>query len=261
MKLPVFVALLLACTASAPAQLKTPNANGVAMGAVHLTVRDVDANVSFFKLLGGTPVKNGSIQLMEFPGMYVELEKGEPSGPSIGSVVNHFGFYVKSMNDWLPKWQAAGIKIEPITRPTQLYMASPDDARIEILEEPTLATPIAGHHIHFASPDIPGMQAWYIKTFGAVAGTRGNFQTALLPGIELTLSGSRDPVAPTKGRAFAAIDFEVKNLKPFLTTLQAQGISVVEPYHQVPHTSVSEASIVDPWGTTIELSEGLGSTK
>jgi catechol 2,3-dioxygenase-like lactoylglutathione lyase family enzyme len=217
--------------------------------------------VNFFTMLGGKPVKNGSVQLIEFPGMYVELEKGEPSGGSIGSIVNHFGFYVKSMKDWLPKWQAAGLKMEPMTRPTQVYLLSPDEARVEILEQPALATPIAAHHIHFATPDIPATQAWYAKTFGAVAGTRGNFQTANLPGIELTLSGTTTPVAPTKGRAFTAIDFEIKNLKAFLATLQSQGIKVEEPYHHVPQSSIAEASIVDPWGTTIELSEGLASAK
>ena len=97
MKFPLFLSLALACTVCAPAQLKTANANGVAMGAVQLTVRDIDANVNFFKLLGGTPVKNGSVQLMEFPGMYVELEKGGPSAGSVGSIVDHFGLQVKSM--------------------------------------------------------------------------------------------------------------------------------------------------------------------
>lgn len=227
------------------------------MGAVHLTVRDLDANVKFFELLGGKPVKNGSVQLMEFPGMYVELDKGELSGGSEGTIVNHFGFQVKSMKDWLPKWEAAGVKIESMARPTQAYLLSPDEARIEILEDPTLATPIAGHHVHFFTPDVPGMQAWYVKTFGAVAGTRAQFQAADLPGINLTFSPTPTPVVPTKGRAVSAIDFEVKDLKAFVAKLQAAGIRVDESDKKVPHSSIREATIVDPWGTTIELSEGL----
>jgi catechol 2,3-dioxygenase-like lactoylglutathione lyase family enzyme len=260
-KLPIFLALALACAVSAPAQLKPPNAIGVSMGAVHLTVRDVDANIAFFKLLGGTPVKNGPLQLMEFPGMYVGLEKGEPTGGSIGSIVNHFGFQVRSMKDWLPKWQAAGIKIEPQTRPTQAYLLTPDDVRIEILEEPTLPTPIAGHHIHFFTQDVPGMQAWYVKTFGAIPGTRAQFQTADLPGINLTFTAAPPPSDPTSGRALSSIVFEVKDLKAFLATLKSAGIKIDEPYKKIPHSSIAKATITDPWGTTIELTEGLASTK
>lgn len=260
-KLPIFLALAIACAISAPAQLKAPNATGISMGAVHLTVRDIDANVAFFKLLGGKPVKNGPLQLIEFPGMYVGLEKGEPTGGTVGSIVNHIGFQVQHMQDWLPKWQAAGLTIEPMTRPTQAYLHSPDDVRIEILEEPSLPTPIAGHHIHFFTQDVPGMQAWYVKTFGAIAGTRAQFQTADLPGINLTFTAAPPPSAPSWGRAVSALVFEVKDLKAFLVILQSAGIKIDEPYKKIPHSSIAQASITDPWGTTIELTEGLALAK
>lgn len=256
-KLPVLLALALTCSLAAPAQLLPPNANGVSMGALHLIVRDIDANVTFFKLLGGVPVKNGSVQLIEFPKMFILLEKGSPSAGSVGTIINHIGFQVRHMQDWLPKWQAAGLTIEPITRPTQTYLHSPDDLRIEILEEPTLATPIAGHHIHFFTQDVPAMQAWYVKTFGAVAGMRGTFQAADLPGINLTFTAAPPPSVPTQGRALSAIGFEVKNLKTFLATLQAAGIKIDQPYAKIPHSSIFSATITDPWGTTIELTEGL----
>ena len=253
--------LALACLVSAPAQILAPNAAGVSMGSIDLTVRDIDANVSFFKLLGGTPVANGSVSLVEFPGMFVRLQKGDPSAGSIGSIVNHFGFQVRNMKDWLPKWQAAGLKIEPITRPTQAYLRTPDDARVEILEEPSLATPVAGHHIHFFTQDIPGMEAWYVKTFGAIPGMRGQFQAADLPGVNLTFSASPTSTVPTKGRALDSICFEVKGLRAFLAKLQAAGIVIDEPYTKVPDSSIAKASITDPWGTTIELTEGLSPTR
>ena len=260
MKLPLLIGLSLACAISAPAQLLAPNATGISMGAVELTVRDIDANVSFFKALGGTPVSNGSVNLIEFPGMFVKLQKGDPSAGSIGSIVNHFGFQVRSMNDWLPKWQAAGLKIEPVTRPTQAYLRTPDDVRVEILEEPSLTTPIAGHHIHFFTPDIPGMEAWYVKTFGAVPGKRAQFEAADLPGINLTFSGSPTPTVPTQGRALNSICFDVKGLREFIAKLSAEGIRIEEPYAKLPNSSIAKATITDPWGTTIELTEGLAST-
>jgi catechol 2,3-dioxygenase-like lactoylglutathione lyase family enzyme len=253
--------LVLPLAVAASAQLSAPNADGVAMGHIHLTVRDIDASKSFFTLLGGTLVANGPLQLIEFPGVYVMLRKGEPSGGSVGSTVNHFGFQVKNMQNWLPKWQAAGLKMEPIRRPTQVYLLTPDDLRVEILEEPSLSTPIAFHHIHFAAQEIPGMQAWYAKTFGAVTGKRGQFDAADLPGVNLTFSPSDTAPAATKGRVLDHIGFEVRNLPVFLTKLEAAGIKIDRPYTKIPNSSAAVAFFTDPWGTYIELTEGLAPPK
>jgi len=261
MRLPLFFGLGLACAISAPAQLLAPNADGVSMGHIHLLVRDLDANRRFFTLLGGVPATNGHLQLIEFPGMYVMIEKGEPSGGSVGSTINHFGFQVRNMKDWVPKWQAAGLRMEPQTRATQLYLLTPDDVRVEILEEPSLATPVAGHHIHFATVDIPGMQAWYAKTFGGVLGKRAQFETTDLPGIDLSFSSISAAPAATKGRALDSIGFEIRNLPAFLAKLEAAGVKIDRPYGKIPGTSVAAAFLTDPWGTYIELTEGLAARK
>jgi catechol 2,3-dioxygenase-like lactoylglutathione lyase family enzyme len=257
----LLLGLILACAVSAPSQLVAPNAAGVSMGHIHLTVRDIDANKSFFLLLGGTPVANGPLQLIEFPGAYVMLRKGEPSGGSVGSTVNHFGFQVKNMKDWLPKWQAAGLKMEPVRRPTQVYLLTPDALRVEVLEEPSLSTAIAFHHIHFATQDIPGMQAWYAKTFGAVPGKRAQFETADLPGVDLSFSSSDAAPVATKGRVLDHIGFEVRNLPAFLTKLEAAGTKIDRPYMKIPNSSAAVAFFTDPWGTYIELTEGLAPPK
>ncbi len=261
MNLRLLFGLALACAITAPAQLPAPNAEGVSMGHIHLTVRDLDANKNFFALLGGKTVSNGRLELIEFPGMYVMLRKGEPSGGSVGSTVNHFGFQVRNMKDWLPKWQAAGLKMEPIARPTQVYLLTPDDIRVEIIEETSLPTPIASHHIHFATQDIPAMQAWYVKTFGAVPGKRAQFVTADLPGINLTFGSIEAAPVATKGRALDHIGFEIKNLPAFLSKLEAQGNKIDRPYTKIPNTSAAIAFFTDPWGTYIELTEGLAPPK
>jgi catechol 2,3-dioxygenase-like lactoylglutathione lyase family enzyme len=255
------LALLLPAFALTPAaaQLVPPGPSGVSMGHMHLTVRDLDANNAFFALLGGKPVKNGPLQLIEFPGMYIMLRKGEPTGGSVGSSVNHFGFQVRDMNDWLPKWKAAGLKMD-IPRPTQVYLLTPDDIRVEVLEDKNLKTAVAGHHIHFDvdTAAIPEIQAWYVKTFGAVAGKRGQFEAADLPGVNLTFTKQAPgPYAPTKGRALDHIGFEVKNLPALLAKLEASGVKLDRPYSKVANSSVSIAFFTDPWGTYIELTEGL----
>jgi catechol 2,3-dioxygenase-like lactoylglutathione lyase family enzyme len=261
MKHQLLFSVALACAIPAPSQLHPPNTAGVSMGSIHLIVRDLDANEKFFKLLGGTPVTNGSMHLIQFPGMFLRLEKGEPTGGSVGSTINHFGFQVRAMNDWLPKWQAAGLRIEPITRPTQAYLLTPDDVRVEILEEPSLPTPIAAHHLHYATQDIPGMQAWYAKTFGGVPGVRAQFKTDDLPGINLSFSSIDSTPVPIRGRALDCIGFEVKNLPGFLAGIKAAGNKIDQPYAKVPKSSIAMASFTDPWGTCIELTEGLAPPK
>src|SRR5713101_1189617 len=94
--------MLLASTilSAAPilAQLAPPNQVGLTLGHIHLTVTDVDAQKQFWtSMIGGKLVKNGPLELIQFPGVYLMLSKGQPSATSAGSVISHFGFVVKDM--------------------------------------------------------------------------------------------------------------------------------------------------------------------
>ena len=66
-------------------------------------------------------------------------------------------------------------------------------------------------------------------------------------------SGSR-----TQGRALDHIGFEVRNLEVFLAKLAASGIKLDIAYRKVPALNIAVAFFTDPWGTYIELTEGLG---
>ena len=81
-----------------------------------------------------------------------------------------------------------------------------------------------------------------------------------LPGVNLSFGGSREPTLPTKGRSIDHIGFEVSNLEAFVSSLQAKGISIEAPIRQVPNTQVKVAFLTDPFGTYIELTEGLAPT-
>src|SRR5581483_2315336 len=165
--LAVFMAAPLA------AQLVAPNSAGVTMGHVHLAVKDVAAHKSFWTgIMGGTLVKNGPLELIQFPGVYIMLRQAEPSGPPAGSIVDHFGFVVKDMPAALAKWKANGLKVDQGENPNQAYVWAPDGIRLEVFGDPALSTPVSMNHIHFYPMDIPAMQAWYAKTFGGVAGKR-----------------------------------------------------------------------------------------
>jgi catechol 2,3-dioxygenase-like lactoylglutathione lyase family enzyme len=252
----VVVALLV--SAPAHAQLAAPGPAGTAMGHIHLVVKDLAANQQFFAALGGTPVTNGTLQLIQFPGVFVMLRQGEPTGGTVGSVINHFGFNVKDLKSSVAKWQAAGVKVDvTANRTDQAFLMTPDGTRIEILEDAKIAEPIRMHHIHWNVVAVPEVQAWYAKHFGAVPGKRGANEAGDLPGVNLTYT-KVDTVNPgTKGRSLDHIGFEVRNLAQFIAKLEAAGIKMDSAMRQAPNKTTSIAFLTDPWGTYIELTEGL----
>lgn len=249
------------------AQLADPGSVGVAMGHVHLAVQDVDATKKFWLKLGGTPIKLGANEGVKFPGVLVLIRKAmDPPAGTVGSVVNHIGFLVPNVAETRVKWQSAGLIMEPPNpnNAKQIYVHTPDDlVRIEILEDAMQTVPIKFHHVHFFVADAGGkdsvlaMQAWYAKTFGAKPGKRGQFEAADLPGVNLTFAKSDTPTVGTKGRALDHIGFEIKDLQAFCKKAEAAGIKFDMPYTPRPDLGIALAFITDPWGTYIELNEGL----
>jgi catechol 2,3-dioxygenase-like lactoylglutathione lyase family enzyme len=257
MKLSRLLLVLTMSLAPALAQLRAPNEAGVAMGHWHFAVHNIEEQQKFWKTLGGVPVQNGRLQLIQFPGVFVMLRQADPKDGTVGSVVNHVGFYVKDLAAARAKWEAAGLKLEPNLTPVNFFINGPDNIRIEIFEKKDLDTPIASHHTHFFTTAGSEMQAWYVKTFGATPGKRNNFDTANLPGNELAFNVTKEPQAGTKGRSLDHIGFEVKNLAAFCKKLEAEGIKFDQPYRTLPESTTSIAFLTDPWGTSIELTENL----
>lgn len=261
------LAIALLWATPTPAQLVEPNQIGVRMGHIHLAVRDVDAQKQFWiSVMGGTLVKNGPLELIQFPGVFIMLRKSEPSGPPAGTIVNHFGFVVKDMPASLARWKAAGITIEPTENPNEVYLVAPDGIRVEVYGEPAIPTAVSMNHIHYSPIDIPAIKAWYVQVFGANPGRRPcvaclsaprMIESDDLPGVNLSFSPGRTPPLPTKGRSLDHIGFEVKNLDAFVASLEAKGIRIDSPVRQVPNTKLKIAFLTDPWGTYIELTEGL----
>lgn len=252
----------LAGLAVAPmmAQLAVPAGNGsVSMGHVHLLVHDVDAQRQFWVALGGV-AKVGAEVRIEFPGVFVMLRQGDPTGGSIGSTINHIGFNARNVAVSVAKWKAAGLNPEPGNRPTQAWFTTADGVRIEILEDDQQTVPLKFHHVHYNIPTgtEPDVEAWYAKMFGAVPGMRGRFKGADIAGANLTFQEAEGKPAPTKGRAIDHIGFQVLNLDSFIRKLHAQGIEMEGPVRTAPNGITKVAFLTDPWGTSVELTEGLG---
>jgi catechol 2,3-dioxygenase-like lactoylglutathione lyase family enzyme len=251
-------ALVSIAVTTLPAQLVSPNSAGDAIGHIHLNVRDIEAQQRFWTAVGGTLANNEKLVMVQFPGIYIVLRKQDSTGGTVGSRVNHFGFHVKNIDESVSKWKAAGLQVEKGNNPQQVFLTAPDDIRIEILEDRSIATPIAMHHIHLFVPDTQAAQAWYVKNFGAVPGKRGAFDTANVPGAEIAFTKDEKALASTKGRSVDHIGFEVSNIDEFVKKLEANGISTEAPIRTSANASkLRIAFLTDSWGTYIELTEGL----
>src|SRR5437867_9130100 len=120
---------------SAFGQLAPPNDIGVALGHIHLAVKDVEAQKPFWTtMLGGTLVTNGPLTLIQFPGIFVMLRQADAAGPPAGSIVDHFGLVYKDLAAARARWKAAGVKYDVgDTNPNQGYVYAPDSSiRVEV---------------------------------------------------------------------------------------------------------------------------------
>ena len=247
----------------ASAQLAAPNSAGSSFGHLHINASDVDAQVRFWTGVGGKLVQREKLTLVQFPGVYVALRKQDSSGGTDGSSVNHIGFSVRDFDGSVAKWKAAGLTWEP-GRPSpdgQGFLVAPDKIRVEIFENRTQPAPMMMNHVHLQVTDIMQAQQWYVQHFGGVAGKRGRWDVANVPGTELTLGKVEMPQTPTKGRSLDHIGFEVKGIDAFVAKLQAAGIKTDGAIRNSQNAAgLRIVYISDPWGTEIEITEGLSST-
>jgi predicted enzyme related to lactoylglutathione lyase len=241
------------------------------MGHVHLYTKDVAAQTHFWvDVMGGKAVMNEKISLIEFPGVFIMLNPTAPTAPPAGSIVDHFGVVVRDLPAEIAKWNANGLKVDQTgTNPNQRYVWAPEGIRVEVFGDPKLTHPVEMNHIHFFLPkdDIPEMQQWYGKVFGGVIGRRDSvanpnvgawIQTVDLPGVDLSYGASDTKRAATKGRGIEHIGFDVKDLDAFAKHLESVGVKLDEPIRSIPASSRLRITfITDPWGTRIELTEGL----
>src|ERR1051326_1333718 len=281
------LAILLLVPAAAGAQILVAGDGPVVYGHHHLNTTNMDAQKKFFvDTLGGTEVTIGSgerrQQIIKFPNVLIFFRPMQaPTGGSIGTTVNHIGFSAPDLKPLVAKIKANGFKmittdsvaanvkvtndIAAASPTTNIAFAlGPEDVKVEFVEVKSQKAPIQLHHIHFFGQMNTDMQAWYAKTFGAKmlpANPGSAFVQDQRPGVALNFTPSPTPTVGTTGRAIDHIGFEVKNLDTFTKKLEAAGIKLDRPYTKVPELGIAIAFIKDPWGTNIEMTEGLANVK
>ena len=269
------------------AQLAVPNELGVAMGHIHLFVRDVEANKQFWTALLGATIRRevAGCAVLQIPYLLIFLEQGEPTALSEGSVLGHICFRVPDVAQKLLDMETAGYRAEPAPplkaawnsggRRDTGFVWSSEGECVEIMRDTAQNTkffldngkevprinmtgPAVLHHLHFFVPQdsIGAIKAWYGTVFGAIPGKRFNYEAADLPGTNLNISAAPGKTSPTKGRVLDHVGFEVKRLKAFCQKLEASGVELNKPYGK-EQSGVAIAFLTDPWGTYIELTEGM----
>lgn len=281
--IPGVVALLILIHAStASAQLLAAKEGPIVYGHHHLNVTNAADHKRFWvDALGGvlTQVGTNKTEIVRFPNALLFMRAQKPSGGSKGSTVDHIAFSVTNLRQVVDRIKAGGFRMvtaseAPPNIPVKddigivegggpvsgiAYAMAPDDLKVELVEMKAQSSPVVSHHVHFFGPQ-KEMHAWYMKTFGAAAGTSANpaaFISATLPGLGMNFSPAQGATAGTQGRALDHIGFEVRDLEAFTKKLESQGIKMTVPYRQVPALGISIAFFTDPFGTYIELTEGL----
>lgn len=269
--------VLAALAAQAQAQL-TNKAAPVIVGHYDLNVTSVDEHKRFWvDTLGGTPIKIGDVDVIRFPDVYLFLRVQPPTGPTRGTTFDHIGFAVPDVPALTEKVVANGYALtvgrepapgETASPPTAgnygrfSYLVGPDGVKVELVTNMAPdAPPILHHHVHFVNREFVAMQQWYMKAFDATLrdGQTDFFIGADLPGVGYMLNFfswlPNETLVGTAGRAVDHVGFEVRDLEGFCRALERKGIALVKPYRR--DGALATASIVDPWGTVLELTEGL----
>ena len=273
------ILLLIALAFPTSAQLLNEKAR-IRVGHYHLNVTSIDEHKKFWvETLGGTPTKVGSTEAVRFSDVLVLLRQQRPDGPTRGTTFDHIGLAVPSVPNMTKAVVAKGYQLTvgrelpgqkpPDSGPSAVYGAfsyllGPDGVKVELVtnKEPN-APPIVHHHVHFTNPQYVEMGQWYMNALDATLrpGQTDFFFGADLPGIGYMLNFFKwempEPLVGTAGRAMDHVGFDVRNLPEFVKALDAKGIKHSPPRPAPTLGNITSVSLVDPWGTSIELTEGL----
>ena len=260
----------LALSGSASAQPESTRDHRTAFGHLHVHPSDPAEHREFWiDTLGAAIGHVGTMEVAKFPGGLVEWISpswgdAKPAGGSKSTSVHHVAFSVPDLRAALDSVTAAGY---PDVTSTEMpegngktavaFVMGPDDLLVELVESKAQRAPYSMDHIHFTTPQAAETEAWYVKLLDATRSTDSRAPSAEIPGTRLVFSPSSNPVTGTKGRVLDHIGFEVRDLEAFTKEIEGMGITVERFIETDILGGLAIAYITDPWGTYIELTDGL----
>lgn len=258
-------ALSLAVACPLLAQLPAPNPEGVTAGHHIFRAKDVDAANKFWMTLGGEPAALANIKLMKFPGvlLFISAPRGTNPPPSLGgnhgTTVEFITFKVKDLKAVVAKLNENGIASK--SEKGAVTLVGPDDVQVRLTEDKKLSEPIVSDGLVMNVSDAAEVSAWYAKWFGAKIGKSGSETVGEIPGARIVFHVTKDPIAPTKGHSLNLLGFEVSDLQDFVKRYQDAGGKLDGQVATSATAHLSVVQLTDPWGTSIEVSQGLKAVK
>lgn len=253
---------VLFTASSAQAQLAPPNAQGISFSHVHLNVADIELHKALWSdVFDGELVEQGGYTWVRIPGTLIFLTDRAPTGPSVGTAVNHFGFKVRDLAAVLTEWRDLGYQVDAEFMGgegfPQAYITMPNGTRVQLTGDPALSVPTEMHHVHFYSPESEELLAWYLTILSTTPRARGSIETTTdVPGTNLSFSDS-DPVETTQGAATDHVGFEVEDIERFAAMLESKGVEMQLAPFYVESLDIWVGFFIDPSGARIEISQGL----
>ena len=244
------------------AQVMPLSESGIAMGHIHLNVADIDAQKKFWiTQFDAKPLDRDGLKGVKVPGMLILFTQKAATHPSQSTVLDHFGFKVRSREEMVAKARASGYQV---TREfigsegfPNAYIVGPEGISIELREDLTQKLLAEAHHLHYLLPDFMDLRSWYLATFPMQESKRGPHPSADIPGMNLTFATGSARDLGSKDGLIDHIGFEVRDLRSFSKKLTAQGIKVDITSGASGDLGVPHAFVTDPKGILIELTEGL----
>jgi catechol 2,3-dioxygenase-like lactoylglutathione lyase family enzyme len=259
------IVVSMLCVRVLDAQLFPAGDAVMTMGHVLLNVSDVAAHREFWtRQFDAKPVRVGTLEGVTIPGVVVLFRVQPPAGPSEGTVINHMGLKLNTLANFTARFDKAGLKYDPPRigreKTPQTYVTGPDGFRMELVEDPRIPAPAVSHHLHYWLEQPLEVKKWYVQKLLLTPTMRGPYESGDVPGMNLTLAplGSQKGAGvPMKGRLMDSIGFDVPNLKTYVDKIAANGVTFDVPYGRDPELGLMTATVTDPWGATIRLTEGL----
>ena len=259
--------LLVMTSVVVAAQLPAPNAAGASAGHHILRTTNVEASNKFWEAIGAEPTALANIQLKKIPGVLLIVGGPRGNAPPMpipgnhGTTVEFLTFKVKDLKASLAKWKEAGI--EPMKEYKETTLLGPDDIQVRVTEDKNLATAIASDGLIMNVANAAEVSAWYAKWFGAKLSKNGQDTIGDIPGARMVFHETKEMIAPTRGHALGLLGFEVTNIEDFVKRYQEAGgkFDGAGTIARAQAANLAVIQLTDPWGTSIEVSQGLVAAK
>ena len=183
----------------------------------------------------------------------------EPTGPSVGTGVDHIGFSFRDLTAKMASFEAAGVKVtEPMREIDGLFklafVEDPWGTKIEVVEDHEW---LGFHHLHLRSPNPDETLAWYENIFGGERDSlKGRIGGLRYGSLWFLVSRHQGELAPTEGRAFDHLGWQFSNLRAAAEEIKRKGVEFTlepRPFTNPLGEDMLISFVTGPDGVRIEI--------